>query len=269
MGRIDYTVPADPASAGRPMLKRESGTLIWREPGRDGQPTVVKLYRRRGLASVLRSTATRFRTEREHRRLEHLIRAGVPTTEPVGWARGYSRDHGFHEVLITLELSRAAALDDFLEGQPNPDAASLAHLYRSVRRMHESGFCHQALYASNVLVSQDAPPEHRYFIIDVPRSWTFPGSIVGSDMASLDLLDLTWTIEQAGVAIDSIPVQAYGREGVTDRWWEGDRAAAMRRAGEARTKRIRARRDIAARLRWAAAWSLRTLPPRAKPGPNP
>ncbi len=236
------------------MFKREPGTLIWRETRPDGQRVVVKLYRRRGLISMLRSRATRFRAEREERRLRRLSRAGIPCTSPLGWTHGYSRAHGFHEVLITAEIGGAVPLDRFLESGPEPE--TLGPLYRMVRQMHESGFCHQTLYASNVLVVPHSAPESRYFLSDVPRSWTFPETIVGTKMATLDLLDLTWTVEQEGIPAESVPLEAYATPAVAERWWEGDRSLAMLRAGKARTKGVRARRDIAVRIRWAIAWSL-------------
>lgn len=254
MGRIRYPVPPAAELARRPLLKDEPRTLIWRESSPGGRPAVAKLYRRRGLATFLRSSMTRFRTEREHRRLEHLVRAGVPCPEPLGWASDFSRDHGFHEVLITAELPGAVALDDHLEAGADP--AALASLFRSVRRMHESGLCHQALYASNILVLPDEPPARRYYIADVPRSWTFPTTIVGTIMAELDLLDLLWTIARAGPEVGAIPVEAYGRDGVTEAWWEDEPGEVLERGCVARSKAVRARRDISVRACWAAAWAL-------------
>jgi hypothetical protein len=269
MGRIQYVVPADPGGDGRVMLKRETSTLIWRETGADGRPTVVKLYRRRGVVLAARSALFRFRVEREHRRLEHMLRHGVPCTEPMGWAHGYSRAHGFHEVLVTAEVAGAVPLDAFLvAGAVEP--WTLAPLFRLVRCMHESGLCHQALYASNILVGPGVVPENRYVIADLPRSWTFPGSIVGTAMAALDVLDLVYTIVEAGVPMEAVPVEAYGSDGLTTHRWATDGGETVRRGHEARTKGSRARRDLAARLRWAGAWGLRAgrRPGLSRPAPS-
>jgi hypothetical protein len=265
MARIEYVVPTDPAGNGRDLLKREPGTLIWRETGADGQPTVVKVYRRRGGASAARSFLFRFRAEREHRRLEHLRRCGVPCTEPLGWTHGYSRAHGFHEVLVTAEVPAAVPLDVFLAtGAVEP--STLAPLFRLVRRMHESGLCHQALYASNILVRPGAALESRYVIADLPRSWTFPGSIVGTSMAALDVLDLVYTIVEAGVPLEAVPIEAYGPDGLTAHHWATDGGDLVKRGRSARTKGARGRRDLAARLRWVGAWGLRAG---RWPGPTP
>jgi hypothetical protein len=270
MGRIEYAVPADPAGDGRDMLKREPGTLIWRETGAAGQPTVVKVYRRRGGVTAARSFLFRFRAEREYRRLEHLRRCGVPCTEPLGWTHGYSPVHGFHEVLVTAEVPAAVPLDVFLAaGAVEP--STLAPLFRLVRRVHESGLCHQALYASNILVRPGAAPENRYVIADLPRSWTFPGSIVGTSIAALDVLDLVYTIVEAGVPLEAVPVEAYGPDGLTAHHWTAAGTETLRKARGARTKRARARRDLGVRLRWAKAWGLRVArwPGMEHPTPGP
>jgi hypothetical protein len=121
-------------------------------------------------------------------------------------------------------------------------------LYRVVRQMHESGFCNQTLYAGNVLVSRQAAPGGQYFLSDVPRSWTFPRSLVGTRLALWDLLDLEITIGWAGGSVGDSALAAYGL----------DAASADRRAREighdSTTKRRRLVRDLVARLCWTGAW---------------
>jgi hypothetical protein len=191
-------------------LKKERGTWIWREVGPDGRFRVVKLYRHRGFHNALRSRATRFRAQREWSRLRHLAHWGVPCTAPLGWTHGYSRQHGYFEVLVTLEVPDAVSLDAYLK--TGGTAATPAPLYRIARRMHDSGLCSQALYARNILVQPRAPLDQRYSLLDLPRSWLFPGSITGTSMARCDLLDLTRSIRQAGIAPGEIPVEAYAGE---------------------------------------------------------
>lgn len=229
------------------LLKREPGTLVWRETRADGARVVAKLYRRRSRLTFLRSKVTRFRVEREFRRLLHLHRAGIPCTEPLGWAEGSSKEHGCHELLLMREVPDAVPLDEVLREQGA--AVHLAPLYRVVRRMHESGFCHQTLYAANVLFSRSAPPGAEFFLSDVPRSWTFPRSLVGTRLALWDLLDLEVTIGRAGGRVGPEALAAYGL----------DDATAERRAREigrdSTTKWRRLLRDLAARGRWIGAWS--------------
>ena len=228
------------------VLKRETGTVIWVETRPGGERTVVKLYRKRGAGPASRARITRFRAEREYRRLRHLQRWNIPCTEPLSWGAGWSTDHGFHEVLVMREVPNAVELREYVRTEGIP----LAPLYQMVRRMHESGLCNQTLYARNVLVSRDAPPGEGYVIADIPRSWTFPQSIVGTDMALYDLLDLTAELEKIGVPRKAIPLDAYGLDERAEKWW----AKAQKRNSRAKLRRLA--RDARARVRWASAWAL-------------
>ncbi len=230
------------------VIKREDRTLVWRERRPDGTPTVVKLYRKRSGLSALRARTLRFRAEREFRRLTHLRRWGVPCTEPLAWAQGHSREHAFHEVLVMREVPNAVELGECLgSGAVDLD---LLPLFRIVRQMHESGFCHQALYARNVLVDSQAPAGEEFFLADVPRSWTFPRSTAGTPMAWWDLLDLVVELEEIGVPVQSDWLDAYGLCPAGRTWWDAKRSGAI----DPREKRIRLMRDGAARLRWGMAW---------------
>lgn len=249
---ISLEPPTEPTEGG--LLKQERGTLIWRTRGPEGERWVVKLYRRRGFLAALRSHLTRFRSEREYRRLAHLQRSGVRCTAPVGWAHGRRSGHGFYDMLVMEEVPGAVQLGEYLRREG--DAASLEPLFRLARRMHESGFCHQTLYARNILVSQGGPPEARYYMSDVPRSWTFPRSIVGTAMAWFDLLDLTHSIVEAGIAPEEVPVEAYGPPSAGHRWSGGRDLARLRTTRDARSKWSRFWRDVSTRLRWAVAWTL-------------
>jgi signal transduction histidine kinase/ligand-binding sensor domain-containing protein len=228
------------------LLKEEERTLVWREPRTDGPPWVVKLYRRRGGLNALRSRVFRFRTEREYRRLRHLSRWGVRCTPPVAWAAGRSRAHGWHEVLVMEEVPGAVQLGTFIRERQSE--VELSPLFALIRRMHESGFCHQTLYPANVLVSTTAPPDEAFVLSDVPRSWTFPRSLVGTSMARLDLLDLCTCLLEEGVPRDRLPLEAYGD------WPDGSPRDLPLEGPNPRTKMRRFLRDAAARIRWAAAW---------------
>lgn len=228
------------------VIKREPRTLVWRESGPDGTPRVVKMYRRRGRVTAFREELLGFRAEREFRRLKHLVRWGVPCTEPIAWAHGYSAEHGWHELLVTREVPDAVPLGAFLGGaRGSPDLRPLLH---ALRRMHEAGFCHQTLFARNVVVRARETGPPGYFLLDVPRSWIFPRSIVGSRPALADLRDLFVDLKEEGVPREEVPWDAYGLpakqvERIT-RPWESD----------PRTKWNRILRDAVVRVRWAAAW---------------
>jgi hypothetical protein len=130
----------------------------------------------------------------------------------------------------------------------------LAPLFRIVRRMHDSGMCHQALYARNIVVRPAAAAGERYFLADVPRSWLFPRSITGTSMAWCDLLDLVRTIRLAGIPPGEIPVEAYAEDG--DGAYRGPALDGLRHAVHVFGKWSRRRRDVRTRLRWLAAWAV-------------
>jgi tRNA A-37 threonylcarbamoyl transferase component Bud32 len=248
------TLEPDPSS----VLKREESTIVWVEEGGDGGRRVVKLYRRRSRLTEFREEVAGFRTEREWARLDHLERWGIPCTEPLAWAHGRSPSHGWHEVLVTREIPRAVTLDDYL--RTVGPAAEIAPLVANVRRMHESGFCHQTLYGRNVLVDPEANPEERYFIADVPRARVFPRGIVGSRPALLDLRDLWVDLALGGFSPDGVPWDSYG---LTDR--QRRKVTAPLPEGNPRRGLGRQLRDVEVRIRcagaWAAFWKGRAQPP--------
>lgn len=239
------TTTLDPPE--RDVIKREKHTVLWveRESG-DGARRVVKLYRRRGRLSEAREKLTGFRAEREFKRLSHLVSWGVPCTVPLAWAHGFSPEHGWHEILVTREVPGAIQLEAHL-GDVGPEA-DLAPLLRTVRQMHESGLYHGTLFGRNVLVVPEAPPEERYFLCDVPRSWVFPRTIVGTRLAHRDLRDLLVDLVEAGMSPGAIPWAAYGLGE------EGRRRVTRPWTRDPRTGRSRTLRDMECRVRWAAAW---------------
>lgn len=231
------------------VIKKEEHTVVWRETREDGEPVVVKFYRRRGAGSALRARIVRFRAEREYRRLRHLERWGISCTAPLAWSAGWSPEHGFHEVLVMREVPNAVPLRELLLAMPPADVP-LAPLFKLIRRMHESGFLSQTMYARNVLVNRDSAPGEGYVIADVPRAWTFPRSIAGTEMALWDVMDLAAELVRLGVPEASVPVDVYGLDERGKKWW------AKGRTRNSRGKLLRAARDAKARLRWLVAWIL-------------
>lgn len=175
------------AAAGQRLIKSESGTLVWSEPLATGGRAVVKLYRHRPFRDPLRRLFTLHRAEREYRILELLHRRGVACPEPLGWSHGRDREHGRHEQLTTREIAQAVPLLDLLRG--GAAVPGLGPLFALVRRMHECGVAHGALYPRNVLVNGPAAaPE--FHLIDFAHGRVFRRSVVGRRPGDYDLLDL-------------------------------------------------------------------------------
>jgi len=274
----ELVVSLDPPGTAR--IKDEPGTLVWREASSSGEPRVAKLYRHRGWLTWVRSRVFRFRAEREFHRLRHLEGWGVPVTPPLGWGAGRSREEGFHELLLMRELPEVVPLDHYIRGAlqegrlertsaGDPLPMDLTSLFRMVRRMHESGLCNQTLFASNILIRPSTEPGegNHFFLSDLPRSWVFPRSLLGTRRALWDLLDLEYTLVCCGLSPEGEALAAarvaygVGELPAPSRGW-----LARKREMDPRSKKRRGRRDVVSRMQWALAW-LAVWKGRARPDP--
>jgi len=180
------------AGPGQNLIKAEYGTLVWSEPLEDGGRAIIKLYRRRPFYDPLRRWFLPYRAEREFKALTHLVRHGIPCSEPLSWSHGRRDPHGLYELLVTREVAGATSLDKLLK---RPGAVTdLASLLRLVRHMHDSGLSHGGLAPRNILVSFPAAGAPAFHIIDMSYSCIFPRGIAGTRMATFDLLDLIYRI---------------------------------------------------------------------------
>ena len=204
---------ATPAGSGRRWIKTETGSLIWSEARPDGDRVVVKMYRHRPMLDPLRHLATEYRVEREYRILDLLHRSGIACVEPLSWSHGRDRANGLHEILTTREIAGAAPLAGLLQGGAGRAVPDLAPLFRLVRRMHERGVVHGALYPTNVLVAglPGGPP--RFHLLDLAHGRVFSRGIVGTRPADFDLLDLLcMTGRRAPLAGAAEWLAAYGQD---------------------------------------------------------
>lgn len=175
---------------GEILIKAEYRTLVWSEPLPGGGRAIMKVYRRRPFYDPLRRWFIPYRAEREFRVLSHLVRHGIPCSEPLSWSHGRRDPHGRHELLVTREVAGATALDKLLQ-RPGT-VTDLAPLFRLVRRMHDCGVSHGGLAPRNILVTFPAPGIPAFHIIDMSYSCIFPQGIAGTRMATFDLLDLVY-----------------------------------------------------------------------------
>lgn len=199
------------ASDGAGARIRSTTPWIWEDVLDDGMVAVLKLYPHRGPVSWEREKRFRFRVEREFRGLERLVAGSVPCTEPLFWTVGRHARLGRFEVLATRKIPDAVPLSAWVgtdEGWP-----SLEGLMPLVRRMHEAGVFHGALWLKNILTTPAADGGHDFHLLDMPKAMLFPSSIVGSRMAAMDLLDLLWWVrKESGVDTCRPLASAYGLE---------------------------------------------------------
>lgn len=182
------------AVPGQLLIKVEFGTLIWSEPTPDGGRAVMKMYRQRPFYDPARRLLLSYCVEREYRVLSHLVRHGIPCSEPLWWSHGRHHLHGRYELLATRQIADAATLEALLR-QPGM-IADLTPLFLLARRMHDNGVSHGGFVPRNILVSIPAPGLPEFHLIDMAYSQVFPCGIAGTRMAAFDLLDLMYRIQQ-------------------------------------------------------------------------
>lgn len=193
-GEIDAVPGAFGSAPGQTLIKVEFGTLIWSEPLQGGGRAVMKMYRQRPFYEPARRLLVSYRAEREYRVLSHLVRHGIPCSEPLSWSRGRHRLHGRYELLATREIAGAVALDVLLQ-QPGA-VTDLAPLFRLARCLHDSGVSHGAFVPRNIVVSFPVQGVPTFHVIDMAYSRAFPGGIAETRMAAYDLLDLLFQIQR-------------------------------------------------------------------------
>jgi len=201
MATGDWAGEGDPAHGGagvfgavpgQVLIKVEFGTLIWSEPTAGGGRAVMKMYRQRPFYDPARRLLITHRAAREFQLLSHLVRHGIPCSEPLSWSHGRHYLHGRYELLATRQIADAATLEMLLQ-QPGA-VADLAPLFRLARRMHDSGVSHGAFVPRNILVSFPVHGVPAFHVIDMAYSRIFPRGIAHTRMASFDLLELLYWI---------------------------------------------------------------------------
>ena len=186
--------------------------LIWRQDTAQGRRAILKMYRHRGPIAFWRERTFRFRAQREFEALNHLRMWEVPCSEPIAWAYGRSSEHGRFEILAMWEVPEAASMRELARtARSQTGRWDLAPLYRSVRRMHESGMFHRALHLRNILAGRGRNGDPAFYIIDTPHAQLFPRSIAGTSMALFDWLTLSsQVINQLEWPVSRIPLEECG-----------------------------------------------------------
>ncbi len=192
------------------VLKREPGTVIWRERLADGTEAVIKLYRR-GLAEWWRGRLGSFRVESEFEALRKLESLGERCTKPLFWGYGNFGSHGRGDLLATEWQSDCRPLDELLATDIDARRTlDVTPLWATAGRLHDAGIYHGTFLARNILVRGGAhAPE--FILLDLPRCHVFPHGIRGTRMARYDLLFMINTLRRS-LPVDDLPrwLTAYG-----------------------------------------------------------
>lgn len=189
---------------GNPVLKQERNVLIWRLELPTGGMSIVKLYRHRNAWNRFRGGFVPFRVQREFKALCVLADGGVPGSVPLLWGHGRAKPHGWFEILVTREIAGAVNLKQQLAGRESElRPTDWPPLFDSLRRMHECGVYHGALWPKNILLTRAADGTPQFHVIDLARSVLFPRDVRGTSMARFDVLSLVYSLIQSGADLDA------------------------------------------------------------------
>lgn len=162
----------DPASGS--VIKDEPEAVVWRQLLPDGTPAVVKVYPGRKLVWFKQRGWYNGRAEREYLALHQAEQHQVPCSPPLFWAAGRTPEGMSYELLATREVPNVTDMKEWLKIHRDDHNIDLKPLFTMIAQLHRAGIMHGALLARNILVAGDD-----YYVIDLPRSQRFGGSVEG------------------------------------------------------------------------------------------
>jgi 3-deoxy-D-manno-octulosonic acid kinase len=140
----------------------------------DGQPCVLRHYRRGGLVArllgdrYLRTSLTETRAWREWHLLAELIEQGLPVPKPVA-ARVVTVGPFYRADLITRQLVDTRSLAQSLQ-QTALSEAQWRAIGATIRRFHDAGVYHADLNAHNILLDEKrSDKSNPVYVIDFDR----------------------------------------------------------------------------------------------------
>jgi 3-deoxy-D-manno-octulosonic acid kinase len=140
----------------------------------DGQPCVLRHYRRGGLVArllgdrYLRTSLTETRAWREWHLLAELIEQGLPVPKPVA-ARVVTVGPFYRADLITQQLLDTRSLAQSLQ-QTALSEAQWRAIGATIRRFHDAGVYHADLNAHNILLDEKrSDKSNPVYVIDFDR----------------------------------------------------------------------------------------------------
>jgi tRNA A-37 threonylcarbamoyl transferase component Bud32 len=128
------------------------------------------------LRATLRQWVRRGKGRNEGRRSAHLAEIGVPTFTPVALGEKRKRKFLFENYLVTLAVSAATPLDEFVErhlqGWPEPSRSRVRQMLAEklavmTARLHNAGLLHHDFHPGNILVRFQTGDEPELVMIDL------------------------------------------------------------------------------------------------------
>jgi tRNA A-37 threonylcarbamoyl transferase component Bud32 len=126
--------------------------------------------------AMLRQWVRRGKGRNEGKRSQHLASIGVPTITPIALGERRQRKFLFENYLVTLAISSAIPLDEFVERhlpeRPEPIRSQVRQKLAKAMavmtaRLHEAGLLHQDFHPGNIMVRLAADHTPELFMIDL------------------------------------------------------------------------------------------------------
>jgi tRNA A-37 threonylcarbamoyl transferase component Bud32 len=142
----------------------------------DAGPIYIKHFLVPDRRAMYRQWFRRGKGRNEGKRTQHLASLGVPTITPVALGERRKRKFLFENFLVTLGISDATPLDEFVERQlpawPEPRRSrvrqSLAEaLAVMTARLHDAGLLHQDFHPGNILVRFETGADPELVMVDL------------------------------------------------------------------------------------------------------
>jgi len=198
------------AAAGAKVVKEGRTAGVWRvaldAEKKDGEALFFKRHKRASGLGRSRSVAA-------FRKGHALLVRGIATARPAG-AVDKRRGPFLVDTLLATEPVDGEPLSDWLRAGRRPGEAGLCpggagppgrerrrmarRVARLIRRMHESGFSHRDLKATNILVSPAHGEDARPVLVDLD-GLAYKGNVSGRRRAK-DLMRLSVSLDEWGVA---------------------------------------------------------------------
>ena len=126
--------------------------------------------------AMLRQWVRRGKGRNEGKSTQHLASIGVPTITPIALGERRQRKFLFENYLVTLAISSAIPLDEFVERhlpeRPEPIRSQIRQQLAKAMavltaRLHEAGLLHQDFHPGNIMVRLAADHTPELFMIDL------------------------------------------------------------------------------------------------------
>ena len=126
--------------------------------------------------ATLRQWVRRGKGRNEGKRTQHLASIGVPTITPIALGERRKRKFLFENYLVTLAISSAIPLDEFVERhlpeRPEPIRSQIRQKLAEAMavmtaRLHDAGLLHQDFHPGNIMVRLTADNTPELFMIDL------------------------------------------------------------------------------------------------------